>query len=724
MKCLFHRIFSLICIMGILLSLPFPSAFGRDYQQQLTDPKDASGSEVDIKSISMKDDKNYIYVKSESWDNWNMAENRVIVYAIYFNVKNTDTSEDCEYGFGVAQTGNSFMSVLMRMDSGAIIDMKNEPEFNLNSPIGIFSVKKSLLGLSGSKFSFFARIGFDNSDDRAPNQYGSVMHYKPAPSSGKPDLSIETNRIDFGQVLYNSKVSSLIKISNVGGGTLTGTVTTKNPALSLSYNKFDLEESETAEVPVTIYSSGLPTGDFVGEVTVTSNGGNGTISIQADILHQPEIVCDTEAIDFGSCFKGERKSEKIRIRNKFPGPIKGSLKAKSKWVIISQDEFDVNSIDITISLNSKILDKGHSETTLTISSNGGELTIPVTVEIQPLFDLSAEKLDFGSVVLEDTTAIPDQSVVIKNNSDDTQKLAILTEEKWLKVSLSTLELKKNTEKELKVSIDRKEIKASGYYTSKITLENKYDTIEIPVIVNVQSFPPKLIWLKENPDQEKISGEIIIGKTFESIVTLSNDGYGTCQLKAFLKEKTSPIRLFLNTYTLKRQDKTELKIKLDTSTLTATGLYNNTLIIESNGGDLSIPITINVLPKKEVVIVLTIGFQFAYINDQPMKLDAPPYIKQGSTMVPLRFISEAMKAEVKWENIGKGRILISMKEIAIQLDIGSTTALVNGKAVYLTAAPEIVQSRTFVPLRFVGESMGAQIEWEAASQKITLRFFED
>ncbi|MDD4664270.1 MAG: copper amine oxidase N-terminal domain-containing protein, partial [Caldisericia bacterium] len=63
-------------------------------------------------------------------------------------------------------------------------------------------------------------------------------------------------------------------------------------------------------------------------------------------------------------------------------------------------------------------------------------------------------------------------------------------------------------------------------------------------------------------------------------------------------------------------------------------------------------------------------------------------------------------------------------IAIQLDIGSTTAWVNGKAVSLTAAPEIVQSRTFVPLRFVGESMGAQIEWEASAQKITIRFFEE
>jgi len=203
MKCFFHRIFSLICIMGILLSLPCPSAFARDYQLQLTDSLDASGSEVDIKSIYMKDDKDYIYVKSESWDNWNMAENGVKVYAVYFNVKNTDTTEDCEYGFGVAQTGNSFTSFLMKMDTGALMDLKEEPEFNLNNPIGIFSVKKSLLELSGSKFSFYARIGFGNYDDRAPNQYGTVMHYKPAPSSGKPDLSIETNKIDFGQVLYN-----------------------------------------------------------------------------------------------------------------------------------------------------------------------------------------------------------------------------------------------------------------------------------------------------------------------------------------------------------------------------------------------------------------------------------------------------------------------------------------------------------------------------------------
>jgi len=720
----FYRFFSIICIMIILISFPFPKSFAVDYQQQLTDPKDASGSKVDIKSISMKHDKDYIFVKSESWNNWNMSENGVKVYAIYFNIKNTDTSEDCEFGFGIAQAGDSFASVLMRMDTGAILDIKNEPGFTIDNSIGTFSVNKSLLGLTGTQFSFFARIVFNRYDDRAPNQYGSVVHYKPGSSSSKPELSIETSHIDFGQVPYQTKQSSQIQIRNVGGGALTGTLKTNNPALSLSNDEFKLEENTTAEFIISIHSSDLPTGEFTGEVMIASNGGNGSITIQAEILHKPELSCNTDTIDFGTCYKGERKTEKIRIRNKYPGPIKGTIKAKEKWITPNQDEFNDNSVDVVISLNSKILEEGSYEMTLIISSNGGEVIIPVTVVIYPLFVVSMKKLDFGSVIFEDTSPIPDQSIVIKNNSDDTQKITCTTEVKWLKVSLSDFELKKKTQKELTVSINRKEIKAPGYFTTQIILENKYDTIEIPVIINVQSNPPKLVWLKENEKQTSVEGDITYGKSFQYILIFQNEGVGVCHMKASLKNKNSLIRLFIDANILSKEQKANITLKFDSTKLAKPERVTETLIIESDGGDYSIPISVQVLPKKEVVIVLTIGFQFAYINDQPMKLDAPPYIKQGSTMVPLRFISEAMKAEVKWENIGKGRILISMKSISIQLDIGSTTALVNGKTVYLTAAPEIVQSRTFVPLRFVGESMGAQIEWEAATQKITIRFTED
>lgn len=715
-------VITLICITSLLLSFPFSIAFGREYAKQLSDERDIKYSDVDIKTIYIKDDRNTIYFKSESWVNWNLEDNDVFMFAYAINTLNTNSFDDCQYLLGVMELEGTYVSILIDAVTDEIVDIQEETGFTHNNAFGIMSIKKSRINLKSSRFSFSAGLILPNDIDTAPED--GFCHYTPGPSTGKPKLELITRMINFGEVQLRKKATSTIQIANDGEGILTGTITSKSPEVKPSVTQLELDEYETAEIPVVLNTNDMQPGDFTSTLEINTNGGNDTITVNAEILKAPELVCDTESIDFGLCFKGERKSEKLKIKNKHKGPITGTVKSQDKWLIVGKGEFEGNFNDITLTLSSKSLDYGEYETSVTINSDGGNKTIPVTVQIEPLFELNVEKLDFGSIILEDPGDIPSQSVIIKNHSSDEQTLSISIKDDWVQIPQSTIQLEANAEKELIVSVQIRKITKAGYFTTSITLENKNESIDIPVILNVQSQPPLLVWLKENQDQESISGEITLGKTFESIITISNDGYGTCQLKAYLKEKSSPIRLFMNTSTLKRQEKADLKIKLDAINLTETGLFSNTLVIESNGGNLTIPISVQVLPKKEVVIVLTIGFQFAYINDQPMKLDAPPYIKQGSTMVPLRFISEAMKAEVKWENIGKGRILISMKSISIQLDIGSTTALVNGKTVYLTAAPEIVQSRTFVPLRFVGESMGAQIEWEAATQKITIRFTED
>jgi hypothetical protein len=114
----------------------------------------------------------------------------------------------------------------------------------------------------------------------------------------------------------------------------------------------------------------------------------------------------------------------------------------------------------------------------------------------------------------------------------------------------------------------------------------------------------------------------------------------------------------------------------------------------------------VIPLPEIVIKLFIGISYAYIDDKEIVLDAPPYISKGSSMVPLRFISEAFKAEVKWENIGKGRIYITLKDQKIRLDIGEQLAFINDVPCVLSVPPEIKNSRTFVPIRFISEGFGA------------------
>ncbi|TCZ77187.1 hypothetical protein E0485_12055 [Paenibacillus albiflavus] len=105
-----------------------------------------------------------------------------------------------------------------------------------------------------------------------------------------------------------------------------------------------------------------------------------------------------------------------------------------------------------------------------------------------------------------------------------------------------------------------------------------------------------------------------------------------------------------------------------------------------------------------------------VNDKTVSSDAPPYIieESGITMVPLRFISEALGAEINWDPKPK-KITIHMESNSIYLTIGQKTAEVNGKKSALEVAPELRNDWTMVPLRFVSESLGAEVKWEAATK---------
>jgi hypothetical protein len=94
------------------------------------------------------------------------------------------------------------------------------------------------------------------------------------------------------------------------------------------------------------------------------------------------------------------------------------------------------------------------------------------------------------------------------------------------------------------------------------------------------------------------------------------------------------------------------------------------------------------------------------------------IVNGRTLAPLRAIFEALGATVQW-NPADQSITAAKGNTTIKLQIGSTTALNNGAPVTLDAAPQIVGGRTLVPVRFIGEAMGAQITWDVANYQVNI-----
>ncbi|MCE5223591.1 hypothetical protein LLG10_05300 [bacterium] len=130
----------------------------------------------------------------------------------------------------------------------------------------------------------------------------------------------------------------------------------------------------------------------------------------------------------------------------------------------------------------------------------------------------------------------------------------------------------------------------------------------------------------------------------------------------------------------------------------------------------------------VTITLQIGNRLASIKineiSSEITLDGPPFIQSGYTMVPLRFIGEAFGAGIEW-NPGYRMIILELEQRGLQiiLTVDSPSAYINGKKTTLEIPPVIRSGRTFVPLRFIGETIGCTVEWEAKEQLITLVYTE-
>ncbi len=126
------------------------------------------------------------------------------------------------------------------------------------------------------------------------------------------------------------------------------------------------------------------------------------------------------------------------------------------------------------------------------------------------------------------------------------------------------------------------------------------------------------------------------------------------------------------------------------------------------------------PDPEVWIRMHIGSLDVTVNNERTQMDTSPFLNRqtGRTMVPVRRISEWMGAEVTWHQQTR-QVIIRRQDDRIQLTVGSPYGTVNGRLVALDSPVMIREGRTFVPLRFVGEMLGAAVHWKESDQEITI-----
>jgi hypothetical protein len=107
-----------------------------------------------------------------------------------------------------------------------------------------------------------------------------------------------------------------------------------------------------------------------------------------------------------------------------------------------------------------------------------------------------------------------------------------------------------------------------------------------------------------------------------------------------------------------------------------------------------------------------------INNREISFAQPPVMLNGNVMVPMRGIFEELGADVKWQ--ASSQTITARKDATeILIRIGSTFASVNGKTQQLSTPTAMVGGSTMVPLRFISEALGAGVQWQAASRTVTI-----
>jgi hypothetical protein len=103
------------------------------------------------------------------------------------------------------------------------------------------------------------------------------------------------------------------------------------------------------------------------------------------------------------------------------------------------------------------------------------------------------------------------------------------------------------------------------------------------------------------------------------------------------------------------------------------------------------------------------------------MDVAPYIKDGRTYLPVRFVAEALgvtEDNILWDPVSRKVTIFKGDRIA-QMTIDSTTLLVNGVELTMDVAPEITNGRTMLPVRWMTQALGATIAWDAETQTVTV-----
>ena len=221
----------------------------------------------------------------------------------------------------------------------------------------------------------------------------------------RPMLTLDRQVIDFGEVQPGEKARSTVVIRNEGGGVLSGRISNTVPWLHAHPTHFRCPAGSTALIDVELRTDLLPLGSTVqnSALIVDSDHGQGRIEVRATRV-QPRLKLLPDMLDFGTIAPVYRISQTLRVTNGGTGPLEGTVSSQVDWLTVEQPAFDCRPKEtalITVWADPTSLPGGQTEIpeALVIDSNGGYRTLAIRLAVRrPRLHVDRWPLDFGTLL--------------------------------------------------------------------------------------------------------------------------------------------------------------------------------------------------------------------------------------------------------------------------------------------------------------------------------------
>ena len=388
----------------------------------------------------------------------------------------------------------------------------------------------------------------------------------------EPILSVTQNSLDFA----TTETSLTFGINNTGTGTLNWDIEDDQDWIIINPDSGSTT-TETDIITVTVDRTGLNPGSYSGNVYITSNGGNTTIGIIMEMAEEPVLSVTQNSLDFGT----SEVNLTFGINNTGTGTLSWDIEDDQDWITVNPDSGSTTTETdiITVTVDRTGLNPGSYSGNVYITSNGGNTTIGISMEMaeEPVLSVTQNSLDFG-------TAETSLTFGITNTGTGTLNWDIEDDQDWITVNPDSGSTTTETDI-ITVTVDRTGLDP-GSYSGNVYITSNGGSATIGISMEIS----------EEPVLSVTQNSLDFG-TAETNLTFGINNTGTGTLNWDIEDDQDWITVNPDS------GSTTTETDIITVTVDRTGLdpgsYSGNIYITSNGGNATIGIIMEVIETATV-----------------------------------------------------------------------------------------------------------------------------